>query len=146
MPLSPNWWLRTGDDPVAVRLIADEGMAEPRFEIVTGAKARAARPDEGTITRGVGRSPWTGETISGDYIKAEAQAGRMGQVLYAVAMKSSWRVRVPRTERRRIWRRFGKPRAKCQTEPGWEPKNIPTEPFPKVMTIVAIALWNAFMG
>ena len=62
-------------------------MAEPRFEIVTGAKARAARPDEGTITRGVGRSPWTGETIAGDYIKAEAQAGRMGQMLYAVAMK-----------------------------------------------------------
>ena len=78
VPLSPNWWLQTGDDPVAVRLIAEEGMAEPRFEIVTGAKAKAARPDEGTITRGVGRSPWTGETISGDYIKAEAQAGRMG--------------------------------------------------------------------
>ena len=87
VPLSPNWWLRTGDDPVAVRLIAEEGMAEPRFEIVTGAKAKAARPDEGTITRGVGRSPWTGETISGDYIKAEAQAGRMGQMLYAVATK-----------------------------------------------------------
>ena len=87
VPLSPNWWLRTGDDPVAVRLIADEGMAEPRFEIVTGAKAKAARPDEGTISRGVGRSPWTGETISGDYIKAEAQAGRMGQMLYAIAVK-----------------------------------------------------------
>ena len=59
----------------------------PRFEIVTGAKAKAATPDEGTISRGVGRSPWTGETIDGDYIKAEAQAGRMGQMLYAVATK-----------------------------------------------------------
>ena len=89
VPLSPNWWLSTGDDPVAVRLIAEPDMAAPRFEIVTGAKARAAHPDEGTVSRGVGRSPWTGETISGDYIKAEAQAGRMGQILYAIATKGS---------------------------------------------------------
>jgi putative DNA methylase len=87
VPLSPNWWLRTGSDPVAVKLIAEEGMSEPRFEIVTGAKVKSAKPDVGTITRGVARSPWTGETIDGDYIKAEAQAGRMGQVLYAVAVK-----------------------------------------------------------
>ena len=100
VPLSPNWWLSTGDDQVAVRLIADEGMAAPGFEIVTGAAAKAARPDEGTITRGVGRSPWTGETISGDYIKAEAQAGRMGQMLYAVAMKrpGGFEFRVPNSE------------------------------------------------
>ena len=100
VPLSPNWWLSTGDDPVAVRLIADEGMAAPGFEIVTGAKVKAARPDEGTISRGVGRSPWTGETIAGDYIKAEAQAGRMGQMLYAVATKrrGGFEFRVPSSE------------------------------------------------
>ncbi|HKZ82398.1 MAG TPA: hypothetical protein VJ793_01935 [Anaerolineae bacterium] len=87
VPLSPNWWLRKGSDPVAVRLIAEDGMSEPRFEIVAGAKVKSAKPDVGTITRGVARSPWTGETIDGDYIKAEAQAGRMGQMLYAVAFK-----------------------------------------------------------
>ena len=87
VPLSPNWWLRKGSDPVAVRLIAEEGMDEPRFEIVEGRKIKDVKPDVGTITRGVGRSPWTGETIDGDYIKAEAQAGRMGQMLYAVATK-----------------------------------------------------------
>ena len=88
MPLSPNWWLRTGSDPVAVKLIAEDGMNEPRFEIVKGAKVKSAIPDVGTITRGVGRSPWTGETIDGDYIKTEAQAGRMGQLLYAVVIKA----------------------------------------------------------
>ena len=87
IPLSPNWWLRSDDSPVAVKVIAEEGMNTPRFEIVTGAKARAANPDVGTISRGVARSPWTGETIDGEYIKAEAQAGRMGQILYAVVLK-----------------------------------------------------------
>jgi len=55
-------------------------MKEPRFDIVTGPKAKASKPDEGTIVHGVGRSPWTGETIDGGYIKAEAQAGRMGKL------------------------------------------------------------------
>ena len=87
VPLSPNWWLASGDKPVAVRMIAEQEMDTPRFEIVAGAQAKAAKPDEGTIARGVARSPWTGETIDGDYIKAEAQAGRMGQMLYAVAIK-----------------------------------------------------------
>ena len=85
VPLSPNWWLSTGSNPAAVKMIADEGMSAPRFEIVTGAKTKSAKPDEGTIARGVARSPWTGQTIDGDYIKAEAQAGRMGQILYAIA-------------------------------------------------------------
>jgi len=87
IPLSPNWWLQKSDPPIAVRLITEGILNVPRFEIVTGAKAIASNPDVGTISRGVGRSPWTGETIDGDFIKAEAQAGRMGQVLYAVVLK-----------------------------------------------------------
>jgi len=89
VPLSPNWWLRTGDNPAAVKMIADDGMDAPRFEIVTGARVKSSNPDEGTIARGVARSPWTGQTIDGDYIKAEAQAGRMGQMLYAIALKKA---------------------------------------------------------
>lgn len=89
VPLSPNWWLRTGENPVAVKMIAEKGMDTPRFEIVTGSRVKTINPDEGTIKRGEARSPWTGETIDGDYIKAEAQAGRMGQMLYAIAMKKT---------------------------------------------------------
>lgn len=55
VPLSPNWWLRTGENQVAVKMIAEEGMATPRFEIVTGTGVKAMKPHEGTITRGVGR-------------------------------------------------------------------------------------------
>ena len=87
VPLSPNWWLSTGDKPVAVRMICEPEMDAPRFEIVTGAQAKTTNPDEGTIAHGVARSPWTGETIDSEYIKTEAKAGRMGQVLYVVAVK-----------------------------------------------------------
>jgi len=129
VPLSPNWWLRTGDDPVAVRVIAEPHMAEPAFEIVTAAKARAAHPDEGTISRGVGRSPWTGETIAGDYIKAEAQAGRMGQILYAVATKrpGGFIFRPPTTEDVEAVHRAET--ALTEKRPRWTTKDlIPSEP------------------
>ena len=84
IPLAPNWWVSSSDPLVAVRLITEPSMNEPRFEVVKNAQARESNPDEGTIGRGVARSPWTGETIDGEYIKAEAKAGRMGQVLYCV--------------------------------------------------------------
>jgi adenine-specific DNA methylase len=89
VPLSPNWWLRKGSDPIAVRILADPKTGSCEFEIIHGKTACAkAKPDQGTIKRGTAISPWTGEAIDGDYIKAEAQAGRMGQQLYAVAVKS----------------------------------------------------------
>jgi adenine-specific DNA methylase len=89
VPLSPNWWLAKGDKPAAIRLIADPASAACRFEIVIGRAAVAeAKPDDGTIKGGNGRSPWTNEAIDGEYIKREAQAGRMGQTLYAVVVKN----------------------------------------------------------
>ncbi len=84
VPLSPNWWL-SKSPPIAVRLLTDPAWDAPRFEIYT--PGPDDDPDGGTVARGVGRSPWTGDAIDGDYIKAEAQAGRMGQMLYAVALK-----------------------------------------------------------
>lgn len=87
VPLSPNWWLRKGNNPIAVRLVSEDNVEAVRFEIVSGRAATAANPDMGTVKGGVGRSPWTGESIDGDYIKAEAQAGRMGQQLYALGIR-----------------------------------------------------------
>ncbi len=133
VPLSPNWWLRKGDDPVAVRLIAEEGMDEPTFEIVEGRKtaARDVKPDVGTISRGIGRSPWTGETIDGDYIKAEAQAGRMRQMLYAVAtkVKGGFEMRVANEEDLDAVKRADIMLTKKRSE--WIARNvIPVEPVP----------------
>ena len=89
VPLSPNWYLQTGADPVAVRVLAPEDADACRFQIVRGVRAvAAAHPEVGTVRRGDAVSPWTHEVIDGDYIKREAQAGRMGQQLYAVAVKT----------------------------------------------------------
>jgi len=87
VPLAPNWWLRKGKDAVAVRVVADPELEECRFELVRG-DSIDFDPDVGTVKRGEGRSPWTGATIPGDYIKSEARAGRMGAQLYAVAIKT----------------------------------------------------------
>jgi len=92
VPLSPNWWLHKPkgspvDEWVGVRLLARPEAQECHFEIVRGRACQAAHPEVGTIKRGVARSPWTGDPIHGDYIKQEAQAGRMGQQLYALGVQ-----------------------------------------------------------
>lgn len=91
VPLSPNWWLskKTGDG-VAVRLHVEQGerqLDEVEFEIVSGKDVAAANPDRGTVSGGDAVSPWDNLAIDGDYIKSEAQAGRMHFQLYAVATR-----------------------------------------------------------
>lgn len=90
VPLSPNWWLSTGSPKVAVRLRTHRDGTELErceFEILRG-KDIDFDPSEGTVAGGDGISPWDGLTIDGDYIKAQAQADRMGSQLYAVAIRT----------------------------------------------------------
>ncbi|MDI6872052.1 MAG: DUF1156 domain-containing protein [Bacillota bacterium] len=138
VPLSPNWWLHKPkgspvDQWVGVRLIADHDAPECRFEIVRGRAAVAADPQVGTVRRGVARSPWTGDPVDGDYIKAEAQAGRMGAQLYALGIKTARGrdFRLPtemdleavRAAEEELARRL----------PRWEREGIiPTEAFPEI--------------
>lgn len=89
VPLSPNWWLAKDKGGVAVRLVTERNgkqLEQPAFEIVKG-KAIDFDPDDGTVARGGAVSPWDGLAISEEYIKAEAQAGKMGSTLYAVAVR-----------------------------------------------------------
>jgi hypothetical protein len=136
VPLSPNWWLRKGSDPVAVKLIADPKEDRCRFEIVRGRSAcERAKPDQGTIRRGTAISPWTGEAIDGDYIKAEAQAGRMGQQLYAVGIKTpgDFTFRPPTPEDEAAYERAVQELERRR--PDWEAAGlIPTEPYPNPAT------------
>ncbi len=136
VPLSPNWWLgkgrRKGRQKTAVRVLTDPAWDEPRFEIVRG-DAIDFDPNEGTVSRGVGRSPWTGDAIDGDYIKAEAQAGRMGQMLYAIALKESGRggfgFRLPTADD--LEAVLNAEEELARKRPLWETQGlIPTEPIP----------------
>ena len=89
VPLSPNW--RLAADGTGVRLNPHLGAGpgtEGRvcsFEIVTSAQEQSA----GTVARGDGTCPYAdcGRVIDGDEIKAQAQAGRMGEQLFAVVYK-----------------------------------------------------------
>lgn len=91
VPLAPTWWIsKTPGKEVAARLVTQRAgvdLDEPAFDVLFGSEARAADPDTGTITGGVAMSPWDRLAISADYIKAEAQAGRMGSILYAVRVR-----------------------------------------------------------
>ncbi|MDO8880616.1 MAG: DUF1156 domain-containing protein [Coriobacteriia bacterium] len=93
VPLMTDKWLRKDKGKeVAVRIVVErngEMLPAPEFEIVTGRGVDAADAARGTIANGTAVSPYDSLVIDGDYIKQEAQAGRMSQVLYAVACRDS---------------------------------------------------------
>jgi putative DNA methylase len=92
VPLMLDKWLRkTKGKEAAVRMLTElDGLPlnEPRFEIALGRDVNAADAASGTSARGRAVSPYDDLVIDGHYIKAEAQAGRMSQVLYAVAIRT----------------------------------------------------------
>ncbi|MCZ1002044.1 DUF1156 domain-containing protein [Streptomyces mirabilis] len=91
VPLMPDRWLRKGAMPAAVRMRTELGGVElqtPRFEVVHGVEIDFDA-DKGLFAGGRAISPYDNLVVDGDYIKAEAKAGRMSQVLYAVVVKTS---------------------------------------------------------
>lgn len=87
IPLSPNW--RLAPDGTGVRVIpheaADEAERVCTFEIVHKAREQS----EGTVAGGRATCPFPdcGRVIDGDAVKGIAQAGGMGEQLYAVVYK-----------------------------------------------------------
>ena len=89
VPLSPNW--RLAPDGTGVRLKPELGSgpcSDGRicsFEVVQSAKEQS----NGTVVRGAGTCPYSdcGRVIDGDEIKRQAQAGQMGEQLFAVVYK-----------------------------------------------------------
>ena len=89
-PLVPDWSLLR-PATVAVPVITDHEKGQWRAEIrqVGNLPGEIDRAPEPTYVRGGGRSLFgTRPSFSSDYAQAQAQAGRMGHVLYAVAVKN----------------------------------------------------------
>jgi adenine-specific DNA methylase len=139
IPLSPNW--RLAPDGTGVRLHPDVASRVCRFEIGTSARDQS----EGTVSGGDAKCPYPscGRVVDGDVVKEQAQAGRMGDQLYAVVFKRRVESRT-KTGRKRIkWvRGYRAPRPEddnlCEVAarlsaklPEWEARDIvPTEEFP----------------
>ena len=89
VPLSPNW--RLAPDGTGVKLKPHLGAGPGSqgricsFEIVNSAKVAS----DGTVAHGDGTCPYSdcGRVIGGDEIKRQAQAGQMGEQLFAVVYK-----------------------------------------------------------
>ena len=107
VPLSPNW--RLAPSGTGVRLKPGLGSGPGSlgrvcsFEIVEN----LAEQSHGTVARGDGTCPFLdcGRVIDGEVIKAQAQAGKMGEQLYAVVYKQ-WVEYETKTGRNRVkWMR-----------------------------------------
>ena len=145
VPLSPNW--RLASEGIGVRLQPHLAMG-PRttgrvcsFKIVTSAKEQSA----GTVARGDGTCPYSdcGRVIDGHEIKAQAQAGRMGEQLYTVVYKERVLNTTKTGRTREKWvRRYRAPRPEDENSeeiqaglaeklPEWEAFDIvPSERIP----------------
>jgi adenine-specific DNA methylase len=147
VPLSPNW--RLGPDGTGVRFITHTGSGpgdEHRhctFEIVT----RSDQEPEGTVAGGDGACPFPdcGRAISGDEIKRQAQAGQMGDQIFAIVYKRQTISKTKSGKNKITWvRGYRAPTAEDNNEvaiaetlaeklPEWEAMDIvPNEAYPEI--------------
>ena len=146
VPLSPNW--RLAPDGTGVRLLAETADGpgsrgrQCRFEVVESAGDQS----EGTVARGDGRCPFPdcGRVVGGAEIKEQAQAGKMGDQLFAVVFREKVEYRTKSGNLRHKWvRRFRAPRPSddnveeirarlAEKMEDWAPLDIvPSEAFPE---------------
>ena len=147
VPLSPNW--RLAADGTGVKLKPEVGKGPERpgrvctFEIVRTAKEQSA----GTMARGDGTCPYPDceRVIDGDKIKEQAQAGGMGEQLFAVVYKERALTKTKTGKKREKWeRRYRAPRSEDDNSADikakldeklseWEAGDIvPSERFPEI--------------
>jgi adenine-specific DNA methylase len=87
VPLFGQLWLaKTKTKKVAIKIIPDKRHKRVEFDIVRGAAVStlAIDPDEGTTRGATTRCLLCNRSIDANYVRREAQQGRMGQRLVAV--------------------------------------------------------------
>jgi len=146
IPLSPNW--RLTSDGAGVRLLPQTagGLNRPdricRFEIVREVNDQS----EATVTQGDAACPFPDcrRLVDGDEIKRQAQAGGMGEQLYAVVYKEKVTSLTKAGKEKERWvRGYRAPRPEDDVNkkihrvlqeklPEWEALDlVPTERFPE---------------
>lgn len=146
VPLSPNW--RLAPNGTGVRLVPNLGEGPGStgrrcgFEIVRHAREQSA----GTVAGGDATCPYSdcGRVIDGDEVKRQAQAGDMGEQLYAVVFKRKVETRTKTGKKRIKWMRgYRAPRPEdgnmeavlarlAEKLPEWEALDlVPSEEFPE---------------
>ena len=103
IPLSPNW--RLSANGTGIRLVPDLPTRSCATRVVT----TAAEQSPATIADGEARCPFSDceRVVDGDEVKAQAQSGRMGDQLIAVATKASILVagsKKPKYKQTRVYR------------------------------------------
>ena len=93
-PLVPDWSLlrrKGGVQTVAEPVVTNKKKGEWTIKVreVGRGAGKLSDPPQPTYGGGGGISLFTGNPIPSDYIKAMAQQGKMGSVLYAVATKAT---------------------------------------------------------
>lgn len=93
VPLIKDKWLsKEKGKEVAARMYTEtNGVAldEPLFDIVIGPEVDVIDAAKGIAAGGRAISPYDDLVIDGTYIKGEAQAGRMSEILYAVSIRTA---------------------------------------------------------
>ena len=113
IPLSPNW--RLDDKGAGIKLLPDLNTRTCSFAIVY----TLADQSKGTITQGIATCPYAdcGVPTPKGYAAAEAQAGRMGRILYCVIYRDQWQE----------YTKAGKPKARLTTRRGFRAVTPPDD-------------------
>ena len=132
VPLSPNWRLAPGGIGVRLRPDLSSGQGSGgricSFEVVESASEQSS----GTVSKGDGTCPFDdcGRVIDGDDIKSQAQAGHMGEQLYAVVYKKRVLTKTKTGKTREKWvRNYRAPRPEDDNSP--EIEAVLTEKLPE---------------
>lgn len=92
IPLMPDKWLRKEKGKeIAIEIITEldgKTLKIPKFKLLFGNDVIETEANRGTVKRGEGISPYDNLVVDGDYIKEQAQSGRLQKLLYAVAIST----------------------------------------------------------
>ena len=138
-PLVPDWHLlkpksglRIAAEPIVHKR---KGTWEVKIRKIGRGAGQLREAPTPTYKGGKGISLFTDMQIPGDYIKAQAQAGKMKSCLYAVAIKTPTGLEFQPPETEDLKALEAAARAVKKLRPAWEKANvIPTELYPEVTT------------